>query len=166
MKRKTMREQLIENQKAETMWARAFGKPVRSDIGVIPAARVKKIKTDAQIAKEDANKVPTEHAEQVAFIRWFRIQYRGVRLFSIPNASLRSVGMAAFLKSEGMSAGAPDLHIPAFDLYIEFKRVKGSVISPAQKEWADYLLQIGKKHFFAYGCNDAINKLKEVLDEQ
>jgi len=160
MKRKTFRDQLIENQKAETIWARAFGKPLRADIPAIPEQRVKKIKTDAAKAKE----VPTEHQEQVAFIKWFRLQYKGVKLFAVPNAALRSIGMAAYLKAEGMSAGAPDLHIPAFDLYIEFKRIKGGVVSPEQKEWAEYLLQIGKNHFLAYGCDDAIRKIKEITN--
>lgn len=106
--------------------------------------------------------LPTEHQEQATFIQWLTKQHPKLWFFAVLNAAKRSPRLAAYLKAEGMVAGAPDLHIPAMDLYIEFKRRKGGVISAEQQGWADYLEQVGKRHFFAYGCEDAITKFKAL----
>ena len=103
--------------------------------------------------------IPNEHQEQVAFIKWFRMQHKGVRIFAIPNAAMRTPQLAAYLKAEGMSAGVPDLCIPAWHTWIEFKRVKGSIISAEQQDWHDYLRGIGDTVIVARGCEDAIMQL-------
>ena len=82
--------------------------------------------------------VPTEHAEQAAFVRWFRLQYPGVLIFAIPNgAALRGTpgqraAQMARLKAEGFVPGIPDLHVPAWGLWVEMKRAKGGRVSKEQ----------------------------------
>jgi len=106
----------------------------------------------------------TEHQEQCLFVEWFEIKFPTIRFFAIPNGSHRHISVAKRLKAEGVRAGAPDLYFPAWKLWIEFKREKGGVLSPAQKEWRDYLIGIGDSYILAHGFNDAKVKLIEHLD--
>ena len=153
--RKSLRDTLIENQKAEKSWATMYGKPLRDDLEPVKEKRVR--------APNKPSDIPKEHVEQVAFVKWFRMQHRGVRIFAIPNAAFRSYGLAAYLKAEGMTKGVPDLCIPAWNLWIEFKKTKGSDTSPEQYEWEAYLNSIGHHHFFAFGCDDAIRKVTDFV---
>ena len=89
------------------------------------------------------DRIPTEHEEQRELVRWFRQTHRGVRIFAIPNGGQRSIAAATRLKIEGVSAGVPDLFIPAWHLWIEMKRVKGGVLSAEQKDWLKYLEEVG-----------------------
>ena len=71
------------------------------------------------------------------------------------------------LKVEGVSKGVPDLHIPAWSLWIEMKRTQGGVVSPEQKDWKEYLESIGHTVLICKGCEDAINQVntfKEKID--
>jgi hypothetical protein len=88
------------------------------------------------------DRAPTEHEEQKDFVRWFRQAYTiplGVRIFAIPNGGGRSKVEGARLVSEGVSAGVPDLFVPAWLLWIEMKRPKKSHTSELQKLWHEYL---------------------------
>lgn len=111
---------------------------------------------------------PTEHEEQVALVKWFRLTHKGVRIFAVPNAAARSFELAAYLRSEGMTKGVPDLHIPAWRMVIEMKRQKGngSVTSPEQHNWKDYYEAIGWTHFFGEGAADAIEKIESWSRDQ
>ena len=106
--------------------------------------------------------IPLEHEEQKNFVKWFRQQYRGVRIFAVPNAAMRDYKLAAYLVAEGLTAGVPDLNVVEWKLCIEMKRVKGSTISDEQLSWKTYLEQIGWTHFFAYGFEDARQKILTV----
>lgn len=161
MRKRTLRETLLDNQKAEQGWANMFGKPLR-DMAPIPAARVKKIKTSAQLAKE----VPTESREQILFVTWFERQYPTVRIFAIPNGGNRDMITGSIMRREGVRRGVPDLFVPELALFIEFKRQKGSSISPEQRDWEKYLKSVGYLHFFAYGFDDAVTKLKEITNDE
>ena len=73
-----------------------------------------------------------ETQEQATFISWFRFQFPGVLIFAIPNgahlagdAKARARHMAR-LKWEGVVSGIPDLCIPEWQTWIEFKRVQPS----------------------------------------
>lgn len=151
--KKSLRETLADNQKAEKYWAASFGKPVRA-LDAIPEKRTR--------APNKPSEVPSEHQEQVAFVKWFKLQFAKVRIFAIPNAALRSVELASYLRSEGMTKGVPDLYIPAWNLWIEMKRQKGSVISDEQKDWREYLLSIGHGHIYGMGFEDAKQKVMEA----
>lgn len=104
-----------------------------------------------------------EHGEQVAFVRWFRASFPDVRIIAIPNGGKRDKRTAALLKDEGVTAGVPDLYVPAWNLWIEMKRLKGGVISDEQAEWLDYLQTIGHGVILAKGWLDGVNQVKQWL---
>lgn len=110
-------------------------------------------------------RVPTEHEEQREFVAWFRRQYPDVRIFAIPNGGSRSQREGGRLKLEGVSAGVPDLYIPAWRAWLEMKRQKGGSLSPEQKDWRDYLQSIGDVWMVAKGCEDAKRHIAETFNE-
>ena len=85
------------------------------------------------------DKPRSEHAEQVDFVRWFRLSYPEVLIFAIPNGGYRSPSTANRLKAEGVVKGIPDLYIPAWNLWVEMKRTKGGSVSADQKSMMAYL---------------------------
>lgn len=153
MTRKSLRDTLIENRQGERLWAAMAGKPLRDDLAPVPEKRTR--------APNKPSLIPNEHAEQTAFVKWFRQQYKGVFIFSIPNAAMRSPQLAAYLKAEGMVPGVPDLCIPKWNVWIEFKRTKGGKVSDDQKEVHERLREDGQTVFVAYGCDMAIEQIKE-----
>lgn len=76
---------------------------------------------------------PLEHDEQVAFVTLFGRLYPTVRILAIPNGTRANIRAAIKAKKEGVSAGVPDLYIPAWKLWVEMKRRKGSTTSAEQK---------------------------------
>ena len=99
---------------------------------------------------------PSEHAEQADVVRWFRAEYPSVRIFAIPNGGLRSRATAARLKAEGVSAGVPDLFVPAHLLWVEMKRAAGGRISKDQADWREYLVaECGHSWIVCHGADDA-----------
>jgi len=99
--------------------------------------------------------LPSEHAEQVTFVAWFRAQYPDVRIFAIPNGGIRHKVTAQQLKAEGVASGVPDLYIPVWHLWIEMKRQKGGRLSPEQKDWKAYLEACGDTVFVCKGWEAA-----------
>ncbi len=154
MKKLSLRDQLAANQKALEGLCRMAGKEAPAPAYVMAPKRER--------AAPKPSGIPTEHQEQVAFVKWFRMQYRDIKIFAIPNAAIRTPQLAAYLKAEGMSAGVPDLCIPAWHTWIEFKRVKKGVISEEQQDWHDYLRGIGDRVIVARGCEDAMRQISAV----
>jgi hypothetical protein len=106
------------------------------------------------------NTTLTEHQEQSLFVEWFEFTYPNVRLFAIPNGVRTSIRQAIKAKKEGMRSGVPDIYIPSHKLWIEMKRSKGSVTSPAQKDWHHYLVDhCGDTVFIAKGFDDAMRQV-------
>lgn len=103
---------------------------------------------------------PTEHAEQVTFVREFERLYPGVRIFAIPNGGLRAKATAVKLKQEGVRKGVPDLYVPEWNLWIEMKRVKGGGLSPEQKDWIEYLEAIGHTVIVGKGWQHAMEQVE------
>ena len=101
----------------------------------------------------------SEHMEQREFVSWFRKTYPGVRIFAIPNGGARSIVTASRLKAEGVSAGVPDLFIPAWGVWIEMKRSKGGALSKKQKDWREYLQFCGYTVIVAHGKIAAQNEI-------
>ncbi len=99
--------------------------------------------------------LPTEHEEQRDLVRWFRRKYGPVRIFAIPNGGYRSMTAAAKFKAEGVSAGIPDLFVPAWKLWVEMKRQKGGCVSPEQADWIEYLQGIGYTCLICPGSENA-----------
>lgn len=107
---------------------------------------------------------PSEHIEQREFVSWFRKNYKPVRIFAIPNGGLRNKTVAAKLKLEGVSSGVPDLFIPEWGVWIEFKRQRGakSTVSKEQEDWMQYLSRdCGYRCVVAFGCDHA----KELIEK-
>lgn len=109
--------------------------------------------------------VPTEFDEQVDFLRWFELRFPGVRIFAIPNGTRASIRASMKAKREGVKKGVPDLFIPKLMVWIEMKRVKGSTISPEQRDWHHYLeKECGHKVIVGMGWEDASRKLMAHIE--
>ncbi len=104
----------------------------------------------------------SEHLEQREFVSWFRKNHPGVRIFAIPNGGARSLATAARLKAEGATAGVPDLFIPAWNTWVEMKRLGGGTLSQRQKDWREYLTSIGHTVIVAHGQEDAKTQLSSL----
>lgn len=110
--------------------------------------------------------IPTEHAEQVTFIREFERHYPGVRIFAIPNGGFRNKAVAVKLKAEGVKKGVPDLFIPEWNLWVEMKRTKGGRLSPEQKDWIKYLEKSGHSVIVGKGWEHAMKELTAWLKQR
>lgn len=93
--------------------------------------------------KTSRSEVPSEDHEQMHFVQWFRRTYPGVLIYAIPNGGARHPAVASKLKATGVTKGIPDLHVPAWSLWIEMKRQKGGRVSPDQNDAIQYLEGIG-----------------------
>jgi VRR-NUC domain len=107
--------------------------------------------------------VPTEHAEQVAFVNWVRLAYPKVAKYmtAIPNGGVRAQKTANTLKAEGVSPGFPDLIfcLPRGEyhaLFIEMKRTADSRTSDHQKAWHERLRAVGYRVDVAHGFDEAL----------
>jgi hypothetical protein len=103
----------------------------------------------------------SEHVEQREFVSWFRKSYEGIRIIAIPNGGQRNIATAVRLKAEGVTAGVPDLLIPAWNLWIEMKREKGGSVSKNQLDWHNYLRSIEQNVIVAKGFEDAKSQIEE-----
>lgn len=74
------------------------------------------------------------------------------------------------LKAQGFKKGFPDLIVFAKNktynaLFLEFKKAKGGVLSPEQKEWQIWLNSNGYCARVAKGCRNAIEILDAYLND-
>lgn len=108
--------------------------------------------------------MPSEHAEQVTVINWFRREYHDLIIFAIPNGELRHPMVAARLKSEGVTPGIPDLCIIKDDavIWVEMK-AQGGRLSNVQKEIHQKMRGLKHTVLVCYGFKDAIEQIKENL---
>lgn len=120
---------------------------------------------------ERAERIPTEHEEQRELVRWFRQTYGlvtkgGVRIFAIPNGSQRSRTTGARLKAEGVTAGVPDLFIPAWLTWIEMKRAEGGSVSAEQRDWHAYLRSVGHTVLVCRGFSHAREEIDRIAKKE
>jgi len=108
---------------------------------------------------------PSEHSEQVGFINWFRSQYPEILIFAIPNGEKRAISVAKRLKAEGVVRGVPDLFIPAWNLWVEMKRVSGGRLSTDQKQMISYLENIGHTVIVGKGATDASQHIRKFMEK-
>ena len=104
---------------------------------------------------------------QIEVVKWFRLQYPKLTLFSVPNGAKRNIVTATILKREGALAGVADLFLmyPSktyHGLFIEMKIGKG-VQSEAQKEFEKQCRQFGYKYELCYSFDDFINIIQDYL---
>ena len=107
--------------------------------------------------------IPSEHSEQVGFVRWFRTKWPRVLIFAIPNGGKRNITTAKLLVKEGVVAGVPDLFIPAWGIWVEMKRQKGGRLSSDQEGMINYLESVGHHVVVGLGALDASEKLLRLL---
>jgi len=111
----------------------------------------------------------SEHDEQVALIRWFRMQFPKLLMFSIPNAARRSVGLANYMRAEGLTAGVSDLFLMKpnkhfHGLFIEMKQAKGKV-TDQQKYFIEQAISQGYAAYVCFGFDDAQSVIIEYLKD-
>lgn len=98
------------------------------------------------------------------FIQW--LDLHGYKYTAIPNSTYtRSWKQKRHNTDMGLRAGFPDLVVIAKDTFmcIEMKRTKGSVISPAQKEWVRALKQANVPVAICNGAVEAIAFVESVV---
>jgi VRR-NUC domain. len=106
---------------------------------------------------------PSETEEQEGFVNWFRTKFSGVLIFAIPNGGHRAISTAKRLKAEGVVSGIPDLHVPAWRLWVEMKRVKGGKLSAEQEAMILHLEGLGHKVVVGKGAEDASAQIVEWI---
>lgn len=111
---------------------------------------------------------PTEAQEGAALVAYLRLRgiaftHVGNETGSDPHARRRAVRM----KQQGTSRGFPDyvIALPGVGvLYIELKRVRGSSVSPEQKQWIETLQACpGAAAHIAKGRDDAVRIIESYL---
>jgi hypothetical protein len=102
----------------------------------------------------------TEHEEQREFVHVGSSDISRRSHICHPNGGQRSRTTGAKLKAEGVSAGVPDLYIPAWRCWVEMKREKGGKVSAGAERLADIFESIGDTVIVGHGCEDAQNKIK------
>jgi len=111
-------------------------------------------------------RVPTEHSEQLWLLGDCRRRWPQLLIIAIPNAGRRTLYERTQLKAEGMTAGVPDLFIPALNLWIELKRTKASTTSRAQKEMLAKLQSAGHTAVIAKGHEEALAHIEKAMAEK
>jgi hypothetical protein len=123
--------------------------------------------------KRKVEHVPSEHEEQCAVVQWWDAWapahgYDRRLLFAIPNGSNKSPAARMKFQREGLRAGVPDLmlSISRMDfhgMFIEMKRVRGSVTSDDQLEYGNLLVKRGYRVALCHGADAAIKVIEDYL---
>lgn len=125
-----------------------------------------------------ADPVPLERDEQIRFVTW--LEDRGIRFTAVPNSTYTTSGaQKAMNHLTGLRPGFPDLIVlirPSQSrdgrghLKIpEMKRVRGSTVSSAQREWIGALNGLGCDQIdsaVVHGADEAIEYVSEDLAQQ
>ena len=106
------------------------------------------------------NKAPSEDAEQINFVLWFKHNYSNVLIFHTPNGGSRNKQEAIKFKRLGVLPGVSDLFIPEWKLFIEMKRVRGGTVSKEQKDFMFEMERVGYACYVAKGFEQA----KEIVE--
>lgn len=109
-------------------------------------------------------KIPLESEEQQTLVQYCKL--KKLFAFSVPNGSvlkgnkLQRAKQMARLKKEGLVVGVSDfvVMLPSKILFIELKRIKGSVTSDAQKDF------IEKVNQYPYGIGKVCKGAKEAIE--
>jgi hypothetical protein len=113
-------------------------------------------------------RVPLEADEGKVLVAYLRV--KGYRFTHIPNETGQSPEArrrAIRMKQQGTSKGFPDYLVIKNNtlIVIELKRVRGSTISPEQREWLAALAACGIPCFIARGASEAIEAIESVGNE-
>ena len=125
-----------------------------------------------QVRKKSRN---IENLHQEALVEWFYRQYPNELLFCIPNQLIRSCEQAIIMSRRGLISGMPDVCVACprkeyGGLFIELKqpelsnaRCRG--LTEAQIKVISHLNSRGYLASVAYGVDEAIEMIKEYLDD-
>jgi len=121
-----------------------------------------------------------EHDEQVAVVKWFRLQYPKFKgcFFSIPNGSFlagkpyQRANQMKKLKKEGFKNGVSDLFLAVpkngySGLWVEMKD-KGKTkcdVSKEQQEHLDLMREMGYGAVWCAGADAAISQIKGYMGD-
>ena len=105
-------------------------------------------------AKAELKRIPLESTEQKNFIEWFR-QTQDKEILMIRNDGSRTQSERNEQLLMGLKQGVSDLLVPDGMIWIEMKRIKGSVWPKEQQAWKAYVESIGQTYLLCYGCEDA-----------
>lgn len=119
----------------------------------------------------------SESDQQKGLIQWVDLNPHRLpgleSIFHIANGGDRHLFVAKKLKAEGVRAGVPDLFLPVplkgfHGLFIEMKDKKtkenNPTVSEKQKDWLSFLSQMGFRVSVCYGCDEAIETIKNYYD--
>jgi len=122
-------------------------------------------KKTAEFEKKQAEhkKIPSEFKEQCDFVKWFKSEFPGIVIMSIRNGGSRTPRERMEQLAEGLHPGAADLYIPKWKLWIEFKKIKGGVLSEKQKKFRDYVVKIGDNWMLAKGAKNGEEQILNFL---
>jgi len=108
---------------------------------------------------------PLEEDEQKTLVEY--LELKKLRFTAIPNSTWTpSMAQKVKNKAMGLRSGLPDmiLLLPDRILFLELKRVKGGVSSPAQQEWQEALNKIPNvTAVTCHGAGQAIHTIEEFL---
>ena len=116
---------------------------------------------------------PTESIEQQQLFQWADFsmgKYPELALlFHIPNEGKRTTTTGGRMRKEGLRKGFPDLCLPVarggyHSLYIELKRIKGSITTTEQTEWIEALKQQGHVAIICKGFEQAQKAIEKYLN--
>jgi hypothetical protein len=120
-------------------------------------------------------RIPTEFEEQCLLFEWAQLSQGKYPELELLNASSNGVrlpiGAAMKLKRQGLKKGFPDINLPIpskgfHGLYIELKRVKGSLTYPEQTWWIEKLTERGYRAVFCKGFEEARKEIEDYLSTE
>lgn len=111
--------------------------------------------------------IPKEYDEACILAEYCRI--KGYLFSHIPNETYtRNWGTKIKNKKQGVNKGVPDyiIIIGTKLVFIELKRLKGSLTTPEQLEWLERLNLCGVEAVVCKGSDEAIRFLQKTEKEQ
>jgi hypothetical protein len=119
----------------------------------------------------DPSLPPTEHQEQQKLIAWLHIlrtQGKIAGAFAVPNAARRDARQAAYMRSEGLSAGVPDIVVclkAGRVVFVEMKASKGGRLSESQRAWQERLQAHGHSVATCHGFEEARQYIEKEISK-
>ena len=112
-----------------------------------------------------------EDIEQAALFEWAKYYPILKWMHAIPNGGQRNLREARRLKIQGVKDGVNDIFLPIpigshHGLVIEMKRQKTygkAPVTKKQTEYQEYMTSQGYHCVICYGCNEAIQAIKDYL---
>jgi hypothetical protein len=119
---------------------------------------------DYQSLKKQHAIVPTESYEQKKLVSWFKQEFPLYRIGMVRNDGTRTEREKVEQIALGLWPGMADLYMPHIHTWVEMKRVKKSVVSQEQIDFAQYVTEVcGDIYLLCYGFEDAKKQILEVI---